>query len=136
MNGASPNLWLLFGLHFRNGIREQALHGGLRFRRREGLLLAGEYRSFRSRWIWIGGLIALAISAPNLLWETRHGWPQIEVVRNAQLLKNEPVGPMRFLGEQVLFYSPIALPLWLGGLAWLFTARRREHFSASSDGLI
>jgi hypothetical protein len=50
------------------------------------------------------------------------------VVRNAQLLKNEPVGPLRFLGEQVLFYSPIALPLWLGGLAWLLTARDAKPF--------
>ncbi len=93
-----------------------------------GFLLSRDLRPFRSRWIWIGGLIALAIAAPNLVWETRHGWPQITVVRNAQLLKNEPVGPLRFLGEQILFYSPIALPLWLGGLAWLLTARDAKLF--------
>ena len=82
-------------------------------------LLSRDFRPFRSRWIWLGGLIALAIAAPNLIWEAQHGWPQFEVVRNAQLLKNEPVGPLRFLGEQILFYSPLALPLWLGGLVWL-----------------
>jgi hypothetical protein len=62
------------------------------------------------------------------VWETEHGWPQITVVRNAQLLKNEAVGPLRFLGEQVLFYTPIALPLWVGGLAWLLFAGEAKRF--------
>src|SRR5271156_929043 len=84
-----------------------------------GFLLSGDLRPFRTRWIWIGGVIALALAFPNLLWEARHGWPQIEVVRNAQQFKNAPVGPLRFLGEQVLFYSPVMLPLWLGGVGWL-----------------
>src|SRR3984957_10969087 len=93
-----------------------------------GFFLWGALQTFHWRWIGMGGVIALAIAAPNLVWETRHGWPQITVVRNAQLLKNEPVGPLRFLGEQVLFYSPIALPLWLGGLAWFLSAREAKQF--------
>ena len=76
----------------------------------------------------MGGVIALAIALPNLVWEARHGWPQIEVVRNAQQFKNTPIGPLRFLGEQVLFYQPVTVPLWLGGLVWLFIAREAKRF--------
>ncbi len=127
-NGGSPKLWLLFGAISGVGLENKHTMAVFGFGVVLGFLLSRDLRPFRSRWIWIGGLIALALAAPNLIWETQHGWPQITVVRNAQLLKNEPVGPLRFLGEQVLFYSPIALPLWLGGLAWLLTARDAKLF--------
>jgi hypothetical protein len=127
-NGGSQKLWLLFGLIAGVGLENKHTMAVFGFGIVVGLLLSGDLRPFRSRWIWFGGLIALAIALPNLVWEFRHGWPQITVVRNAQLLKNEPVGPLRFLGEQVLFYSPLALPLWLGGLAWLFFAGEGRRF--------
>jgi 4-amino-4-deoxy-L-arabinose transferase-like glycosyltransferase len=127
-NGGSPKLWMLLGLIAGVGLENKHTMAVFGFGIVLGLLLSGDLRPFRSRWIWIGGVIALAIAAPNLLWEVQHGWPQIEVVRNAQLLKNEPIGPLRFLGEQALFYSPITLPLWLGGLAWLFSAREAKRF--------
>jgi hypothetical protein len=127
-NGGSPKLWLLFGVISGIGLENKHTMAVFGFGIVAGLLLARDFRPFGSRWIWIGGLLALAIALPNLVWEFRHGWPQITVVRNAQLLKNEPVGPLRFLGEQVLFYSPLALPLWLGGLAWLFFAREGRRF--------
>jgi hypothetical protein len=126
--GGSPKLWLLFGAISGVGLENKHTMAVFGFAIILGLILSRDFRPFRSRWIWLGGLIALAIASPNLLWEARHGWPQFEVVRNAQEFKNEPIGPLRFLGEQVLFYSPVALPLWLGGLAWFFFAREAKHF--------
>ena len=126
--GGSQKLWLLFGAVAGVGLENKHTMAVFGFGVVLGLLLSRDFSPFRSRWIWLGGAIALAIAAPNLLWEIRHGWPQVEVVRNAQLLKNEPIGPLRFLGEQVLFYSPLALPLWLAGLAWLFFSRDGKPF--------
>jgi hypothetical protein len=92
-------------------------------------LLVTRARSvLRSRWVWIGGLIALAIALPNLLWQWQHHWPQIETVRNAQVLKNVPVGAAQFVFELVLFLHPIALPVWLAGLGWLLFSRRGRRF--------
>jgi len=93
-----------------------------------GLLLTGERRLFRSKWIWIGACVALLVFLPNLIWEARHGWPQIQVVRNARLYKNIPISPFDFLGEQVAFLNPIAFPLWLGGLVWYFTSSEAKRF--------
>jgi hypothetical protein len=73
-------------------------------------------------------LLAFLIFLPNLLWEAHHGWPQIEVVRNAQLYKNVPVSPIGFIGEQIAFLHPIAFPLWLAGLAWYFFSARGKPF--------
>ncbi len=124
--GESPKLWLVFGVIAGVGIENKHTMIVFGFALIAGLLLSGNASILRSRWIWFGGLIALALFLPNLIWEARHGWPQIEVVRNAQQLKNEQIGPLRFLGQQVLFLNPLALPIWLAGLLWCFTAQERR----------
>jgi hypothetical protein len=126
--GASPTLWLVFGAI--SGVALENKHSMLLFGFGivSGLLLSGEWRIFRSRWIWVGGVIALAIFLPNLIWEARHGWPQVEVVRNAQIYKNLPISSWRFLGEQIALMGPLAAPVWIGGLCWFFFARGGKRF--------
>lgn len=34
-------------------------------------------RDLRTAWPWLGGLTAVALFAPNLAWEARHGWASI-----------------------------------------------------------
>ena len=128
VNGEPDRLWLVFGLVAGLGLENKhtVLVFGLGIA--VGLLLSGEARLYRSKWIWIGALIALIVFLPNLVWEARHGWPQIAVVRNAQQLKNVPVSPGRFLVEQALFLDPIALPVWVGGLVWLLAAPQAKRF--------
>lgn len=128
VRGASPRLWLAFGAVAGLGLENKHTMLVFGLALVAGLLLSGEQRLFRSKWIWIGSLIALALFLPNLLWEARHGWPQIEVVRNAQLYKNVPVSHLRFLGEQVALLDPLALPVWLAGLAWYFFPRKGKRF--------
>lgn len=130
VNGASPRLWLAFGAVAGIGLENKHTMAVFGFALIAGLVVTGHARILASKWLWLGGLFALALAAPNLLWESRHGWPQIEVVHNAQLYKNEPIGPLEFLWEEVLFLHPVALPVWLGGLAWLLLAKeaRRVRF--------
>ena len=126
--GASPRWWLAFGALAGIGLENKHSMLVFGFGLVAGLLLSGEWKLFRSKWLWIGGAIALALFLPNLLWEARHGWPQIEVVRNARLYKNIPISPLRFLGEQVAFVGPLTLPVWLGGLSWYFFTREGKRF--------
>jgi len=128
VSGASPRWWLAFGALAGVGLENKHTMLVFGFALVAGLILSDEARVFRSKWIWIGGLIALAIFLPNLIWEARHGWPQIEVVRNAQRFKNIPISPLDFLGDQVAFLNPLALPVWLAGLAWLFFSREGRPF--------
>ena len=67
--------------------------------------------------------IALAIVAPTLVWQWRHGWPQIEVLRAAAADKNVVVGPFEFYVQQVLMMNPLAAPIWIAGLATLVLGR-------------
>jgi hypothetical protein len=128
VKGASPRLWLLFGSVAGLGLENKHSMLLFGFALVSGLVLSGQARLFRSKWIWIGAALALAIFLPNLLWEARHGWPQIEVVRNAQQFKNEAITPLQFVFEQVLFLQPLALPVWLAGLWWYFARPEGKRF--------
>jgi dolichyl-phosphate-mannose-protein mannosyltransferase len=133
VKGASPKLWLLFGALAGLGLENKhtmlvfgfALVCGLFVSKEQWL---AERSVFRSKWIWLGAVLALAIFLPNLIWEAQHGWPQIEVVRNARDFKNVQVSALQFLSEQVLFMQPIALPIWLAGLYWLLFAGEGKLF--------
>jgi Dolichyl-phosphate-mannose-protein mannosyltransferase len=128
VKGASPKLWLAFGAVAGLGLENKHTMLVFGFAVVAGLLISGQGRLFRSKWIWIGGAIALAIFLPNLIWEGRNGWPQILVVRNAQKFKNIEIGPLRFFVDQILFLQPIELPVWLAGLAWFFAAQEEKRF--------
>jgi dolichyl-phosphate-mannose-protein mannosyltransferase len=128
VKGASPRLWLLFGTLAGLGLENKHSMLVFGFGLVVGLLLSGQAQLFRSKWIWLGAALALVIFLPNLIWESRNGWPQIEVVRNAQQFKNEAISPLQFLFEQVLFLQPLALPVWLAGLWWYFAAPEGKRF--------
>ena len=128
VKGASPKWWLTFGLVAGVGLENKHTMLVFGFALAAGLLLAGEWRIFRSKWIWMGACVAMLVFLPNVVWEARHGWPQVEVVRNAQLYKNIPVTPLGFLAEQIVFLNPIVFPLWLGGLVWYFRSPEAKRF--------
>ena len=79
-----------------------------------------------------GSLVALAIAgafvAPTLVWQAGHGWPQLEVLRNAAADKNVVVGPPAFYAQQILMMNPLAAPIWLTGLWSLLFAREGRPF--------
>ena len=60
---------------------------------------------------------------PNLLWQARHGWPQLELA--AKIAEEEAAANrIELLPLQFLLIGPLLAPLWLGGLWWLL--RRAE----------
>jgi len=126
--GGSPSLWVLFGAVAGIGLENKHTMLVFGFAIVVGLLISDQRQLLFSKWIWIGGALALALFLPNLIWEARHGWPQIQVVRAGQEYKNYPVGPFRFFFEQVLFLQPVQLPVWLAGIVWLFAAPGGKRF--------
>src|SRR6266576_2529441 len=38
-------------------------------------LLTPERRHLAQKWIWLGGLIAVVIALPNVIWQIESGWP-------------------------------------------------------------
>ena len=68
IKGASPKWWLAFGAVAGVGLENKHTMLVFGFALLAGLLLAGERRMLHWPWFWLGGLIALAIFLPNLLW--------------------------------------------------------------------
>ena len=122
--GDRPQLWIAFGVI--TGIALMTKHTVVTFLIALGaaIVLTPARRQLASRWPWIAAVLAALIVVPNIAWQIAHGWPSIEFYRNAALQKNQPIGPLQVLGQQLMFMSPGTLPIWLTGLAVLL---KRTH---------
>ncbi|PYJ72673.1 MAG: hypothetical protein DME75_03975 [Verrucomicrobia bacterium] len=123
IDGASPRLWLWFGVIVGLGLENKHSMAFFAVGVCAAMLLTPERRHFAQKCIWLGGLIALALALPNVIWQIRHHWPTWELLHNiAQSNKNVVLTPAQFMAQQVLIMNPATLPLWLGGLIWLLVS--------------
>lgn len=125
-NGASEKWWLAFGALAGIGLQNKHSMVFLGAAIVAAMVLTPLRRSLARPWIWLGGAIALVIFLPNLIWEIRHDWATLELLRNVKNTgKNVVLAPVPFMIQQVMMLNPFSAPLWIAGLIWLFT--RREY---------
>ena len=125
-NGASEKWWLLFGALAGIGLQNKHSMLFLGAAIVAAMVLTPLRRSLARPWIWIGGAIAALIFLPNVLWEIRHDWATLELLRNVKNTgKNVVLAPGPFVLQQAMMLNPLSAPLWIAGLIWLFT--RREY---------
>ena len=121
-----PRLWLaiglLFGLGALNKHTVSLLAAGLAL----GVLSTPLRRDLRSRWLWMGALLAAVLFLPNLAWQIDNDWPSLEFYRNAHADKNLDQGPSGVLIGQALVLGPLGLPLVLVGLVSVLCWRRHR----------
>jgi 4-amino-4-deoxy-L-arabinose transferase-like glycosyltransferase len=131
INGGAPTLWLWFGALLGLGIENKHSTVFFAVGILVALLLTPERRHFAQKWIWLGGLLAFALALPNIVWEARYHWPTYELLSNiAHSNKNVALSPVEFIAQQINFMNPATLPLWLGGLVWLFGSRAGRRYCA------
>ena len=96
-----------------------SLVGGLVAERRWSLLL--------TPWTVAGGVLALAIASPNLVWQATNGWPQLDM---ADALSERLAAENRItlLPSQLLFFGVLVLPLLWWGARWLARAPGARAF--------
>ena len=123
-----PALWLAFGALAGLGLQNKHTMLVFGFALVAGLLISGHARLLASNGFGSPARWPSLIFLPNLIWQAHHGWPQVEVVRNGQQYKILHISPLQFIFEQVLFLQPVALPLWLAGLAGISSAGNRNVF--------
>lgn len=112
-----PRLWLAFGLVAGVGLTTKLtmLYFGLAVV--IGALLTSRRRDFRTRWPWLGGLIALAGLAPYILWNAANGWPTLAFWHN---YGGRGSGPVGFFTDQLFAMNLLSLPLVIAGLLYYF----------------
>lgn len=135
LNGGSQKLWLLFGVVAGVGILNK--HSMLFFGSGIfiGLWLTPARREFAKKWIWLGGAIAFLIFLPNLIWETRNGFPTIALLHAVIGTKYTTLTPWQFIWQQTLLTLPLSTPIWLAGLWFLFWSPSRDAAAATSRGI-
>jgi len=86
-----------------------------------GVAIVGPRHVLASRWLWAGGVIAVVLWSPYLVWQARHGWPQLAVSRSiAAGGSGSSTSRYLLLPEQLVLVSPYLAPVWIAGLVRLF----------------
>jgi hypothetical protein len=126
---ANPRYWLWVGVVAGLGMEEKYSIAIFGFGIVIGLLLTAQRRVLLNPWIWLGGLAAVLILLPNLLWNIHNDWPFLQLIRNIRDEGRDVILPLpQFFLQQTFLVDPIALPIWLAGLfALLFSARLKPY---------
>jgi hypothetical protein len=124
-----PRFFLWFGLLAGLGLENKHSMLFFGFGIFVGLLLTHSRRFFASRWLWVGGALALALFLPNIIWEYRHDWATLELLHNVQKSgKNVVLSPLNFVAQQIFILHPLTLPVWLAGLWYFLFDRGGRHY--------
>lgn len=127
----NQKLWLWFGLLSGMGLENKHSMLIFGFGLVAGLVLTGERKWLRSPWLWAGGVIAVLIFLPNLLWNFQNHFPFLELQANIRRsLRDVALSPMMFFGEETVAMLPLSFPVWLAGLWYLFFDGEGKRFRA------
>jgi 4-amino-4-deoxy-L-arabinose transferase-like glycosyltransferase len=123
LRGGDERLWLGVGLLAGVGLLDDDLVAFLLAALLAGIVIAGPRRTLRSPWLWVGGIVAAAMWSPYLVWQARHGWPELTVSRGiANGASGSSTPRWLFLPEQLAIVSVFLAPVWIAGLVRLFRA--------------
>jgi 4-amino-4-deoxy-L-arabinose transferase-like glycosyltransferase len=85
------------------------------------VLIAGPRRWLRDPWVLGGAVLALLIWLPNLLWQARNGWPQLEMAESLSTGEDTSYGGrLVFVALQFVLISPFLVPVCVAGAVALF----------------
>jgi hypothetical protein len=116
---------LVLGVGLLNNVRVGILAGALLV----GVAISGPRRLLGSRWLLAGGAVAVALGLPYLVWQARHGWPQVEMTRVIAGSGDEG-GRIGFIPFQLVLVSPFLAPVWIAGLVRLLRTPQARPFRA------
>jgi hypothetical protein len=77
---------------------------------------ADRRRALRTPWPYLGALTALAAFSPVIAWNAAHDWASFRfqsIDRFEKADRLQPLGGLKFLGQQWLAFVPLLLPLLL-----------------------
>ncbi|PXY24826.1 hypothetical protein BAY59_22450 [Prauserella coralliicola] len=84
-----------------------------------GVLAAGPRSVLRSGWLAVGVAVAVILAAPAIAWQAAHEFPLLGVA--AGISEDDGAGNrMLFVPMQVVYLSPVLVPVWVAGLVRLW----------------
>lgn len=118
-----PQWWLAVGVLTGVSMYNKLLIALLLIGLAAGIAMVGPRHLLRSRWVWGAAALALAVGAPNLVYQATHDWPQLTM---GQALADHNATQTRLLLVPILLitFGLMLLPVWTAGLVELFRAPR------------
>jgi hypothetical protein len=87
-----------------------------------------------SPWLYLGGLVALAMFAPVILWNADHHWVSfIKQMGRARIEDFRPVFIAELIPTQIAFATP---PVWILGVMGLYVMFQRHAGALSARALV
>jgi len=121
--------WLWFGVVAGVGLEEKYTVALFGFGIVVGLLLTEQRRFLLDKWLWLGGLAALLVFLPNLLWNIHYHWPFLQLMHNIRAEGRDVVlGPAQYFIQQTILVHPLTAPIWIAGLLALFFSVRLRPY--------
>ena len=92
-----------------------------------GLALTPGARSLlASRYLAIGGALAVVIAIPDVIWQAANGWPNLDVFRVLQTQAGH--NRVTYWPAQVLFTGLALTPVWVAGLVCCLRSERARAY--------
>ncbi|MFC7495372.1 MULTISPECIES: glycosyltransferase family 39 protein [unclassified Nocardioides] len=120
-----PRLWLLAGVIAGIGLNNKHAIAFCLLGVLVGVALVRETRPvLRTPWPWLGGLTALALWVPNLVWQARHDWPVLDLSADIAEEYGGLGGRIGMVLIALVMFSPLIGAVWILGIVRLL--RRPE----------
>ena len=119
---AEPRWWVAAGAVTGLSTYNKLLVAVLLVALAAGLAAVGPRRVLWSRWVLAGAVVAVAVGAPNLIYQATHGWPQFAMGR---ALADNNASSVHVVMWPFLFVmlGPPLVPVWIAGLVALWRDR-------------
>ena len=124
----NSKLWLWFGVVAGIGLLNKFSMAFFGVATVIGLLLTPHRKQLLNKWLWIGGLIALAIVAPGLWWQFEKDWPTLQFIIGMNRGVMARIPRLVFVLGQVVYQNPATLPVWLAGLWFLLFSQAGKPY--------
>ncbi len=122
-------LWIFIGFLLGLGLLNKLTILFFGFSIVASLLLAGKFNEFRTRQIWIGGIIAFVFLIPFIIWQNKNDWYFINFASIYPGGISYAASFPEFVWNQILPNNPITFPVWITGLYLLLFKKSWKEFS-------
>jgi len=93
-----------------------------------GTLFTPLRKDLKTKYPYIGFIIALLIFSPYIIWNITHDFAHLEFMRNAASEKYGGLTPISFIIDQLLIHNPVTILIWLPGIIFYFFKKDSKHF--------
>jgi hypothetical protein len=132
-----PRWWLGAGVAAGTGIEDEYLVLTLLAALVIGIIVTSVHRAvLKTRWPWLGGVIALVIWLPNLAWQIANGWPQLTMASALHQQNTSAGNYAAGLPAQLVYAGALGIPLVIAGFIALWRDARLRFLGVATTLIV